>query len=38
MSAFKIYENEMFFDRASSGILATLNSKESQTGVIFVSK
>jgi hypothetical protein len=38
MSAFKIYENEMFFDRASSGILATLNSKESQTGMIFVSK
>ena len=38
MSAFKIYENEMFFDRASSGILATLNAKESQTGVIFVSK
>ena len=38
MSAFKIYENEMFFDRASSGILATLNAKESQTGVIFISK
>ena len=38
MSAFKIYENEMFFDRASSGILATLNAKESQTGMIFISK
>ena len=38
LSNFKFYENEMFFDRASSGIFATLNAKESQTGVIFISK
>ena len=38
LSNFKFFENEMFFDRASSGIFATLNAKESQTGVIFISK
>ena len=38
LSNFKFYENEMFFDRASSGIFATLNAKESQTGMIFISK